>query len=85
MKFWKKKKNFCWLHINFNFGDGEKTTGLIMNFCTVTTQSFQTNRSEQTVETRIRLLWVWSGSTLFAIPSAFLGAILYGKSILVKF
>ena len=37
-------------------------------------QSFRTHRSWQTVQTQIRLL-LWSGSTLFAIPSVFFGCI----------
>ena len=37
--------------------------------CTIMILNFQTDRSGQTVQTQIRL-FLWSGSTLFAIPSA---------------
>ena len=43
-------------------------TPLIESYSTVMILSFRTNRSRQTVQTQNRA--VWSGSTLFAIPSA---------------
>ena len=42
--------------------------------CTVMIQSFRTDMPGQTVQTKIRGA-VWSGSTLFAIPSALFGLI----------
>ena len=51
---------------NPNSSDTQKITVV-----TVMILSFRIDRSEQTVQTQIRLLLaVWSGSTLFAIPSA---------------
>ena len=35
--------------------------------------NFLTSRTWQTVQTQNRLLLVWSGSTIFAIPSALFG------------
>ena len=48
--------------------------------------SFRTDRSEQTVQTQIRLLLeaVWSGSTLFAIPFASFGLITLWLSHIVQ-
>ena len=54
---------------------------LILNRCQwktcpqffVMTLSFRTDRSGQTVQTQTRLLLVWSGSSLFAIPFASFG------------
>ena len=46
--------------------------------------SFQTDRSRQTVQTQIRGA-VWSGSTLFAIPSASFGCITQRQAILFNF
>ena len=48
---------------------------------------YDPNKSEQTVQTQIRLLLgaVWSGSTQFAILLHLLGALLYGKAVLFKF
>ena len=51
--------------------------------------SFRTDMSGQTVQTQIRLLLkakgaVWSGSTLFAIPSASFGLITIWQSHIVQ-
>ena len=46
--------------------------------------SFQTDKSGQTVQTQIRLLLVWPGSTLFANPSASFECITLRKSHPVK-
>ena len=53
---------------------------------TVMILSFRTDTPGQTVQTQIRLLLgaVWSGSTLFAIPSASFGCITLRKSLLVQ-
>ena len=50
---------------------------------TVMVLSFRTDRSGQTVQSQIRRA-VWSGSTLFAIPSASFGCITLRKSHLVQ-
>ena len=53
---------------------------------TVMFLSFRTDRSGQTVQTQTRLLLaVWSGSTLFAIPSASFGCITLRESHLIHF
>ena len=53
---------------------------------TVIFLSFRTDRPGQTVQTQIRLLLeAWSGSTLFAIPSASFGCITLRKSHLFNF
>ena len=48
--------------------------------------SFRTDMPEQTVQTQIRLLLgaVWSGSTLFAIPSESFGLITLWQSHIVQ-
>ena len=46
--------------------------------------SFQTDMPGQTVQTQIRLLLVWSGSTLFAIPSALFELITLWQSHIVQ-
>ena len=71
------------------------TSNKISLIYTVLIQSFRTDRSGQTVQTLIRLLWaVWSGSTLFAIPSASLyspqnrvlgGYTVFSMSVILKF
>ena len=55
----------------------------IVNITIVMFLSFRTDRSGQTVQTQIRGA-VWSGSTLFAIPSASFGCISLRKSHLVQ-
>ena len=51
---------------------------------TVIFLSFRTDSSGQTVQTQIRLLPVWSGSNLFAIPSTSFGCITLRKRHLVQ-
>ena len=67
--------NLCNAWIVCTAYDLESSFALVLFLRTVMILSFRTDMPGQTVQTQIRLLLgaVWSGSTLFAIPSASFG------------